>query len=139
MHASSLKRNLILAVMRPVCAKFSIQPGGKDRMYANWRLLMRVAYISADSGVPIFGCKGCSIHAQEILRALLAHGADVHLFASNLGGKPLPGLEKVHTIELPYRNEHSLEMRELVSLAINRDLRSVLKQSPPFDLIYERY
>ncbi|MGH7455065.1 MAG: glycosyltransferase family 4 protein, partial [bacterium] len=100
---------------------------------------MRVAYISADSGVPIFGCKGCSIHAQEIIRALLAHGADVHLFASNLGGKPLPGLEKVHTIELPYKNEQSPERRERMSLAINRDLRSVLKQSSPFDLIYERY
>ncbi|MGH7492836.1 MAG: glycosyltransferase family 4 protein [bacterium] len=100
---------------------------------------MRVAFISADSGVPVFGCKGCSIHAQEIIRALLAHGADVHLFASNLGGKPLPGLEKVHTMALPYKNEQSSEMHERMSLAMNCDLRSVLEQSSPFDLIYERY
>jgi glycosyltransferase involved in cell wall biosynthesis len=100
---------------------------------------MRVAYISADSGVPIFGCKGCSIHAQEIIRALLAHGADVHLFASNLGGKPLPGLEKVHTTKLPYKNEQTPERHERMSLAVNCDLRSMLKQSSPFDLIYERY
>ena len=31
---------------------------------------MRVAYVCADPGVPVFGRKGCSIHVQEVLREL---------------------------------------------------------------------
>lgn len=32
---------------------------------------MRIAYICADPGIPVFGQKGCSIHVQEVIRALL--------------------------------------------------------------------
>lgn len=45
---------------------------------------MRVAYICADPGVPVFGLKGCSIHVQEMLRALSHHGAQIDLFATNV-------------------------------------------------------
>jgi len=41
--------------------------------------MMRVAYVSADPGVPVYGRKGASIHVQEIIRALLARGIDVDL------------------------------------------------------------
>src|SRR5436190_12362277 len=44
---------------------------------------MRIAYDTADPGVPIFGKKGCSIHVQEVLRALVKRGAHVDLFATN--------------------------------------------------------
>src|SRR5438876_2191429 len=44
---------------------------------------MRIAYITADPGVPVFGRKGCSIHVQEVLGALLRRGAQVDLFATN--------------------------------------------------------
>src|SRR5262249_28719993 len=47
---------------------------------------MRVAYVSADHGVPVFGQKGCSIHAQEVLRALLRQGAKVELFSTRCEG-----------------------------------------------------
>ena len=40
---------------------------------------MRIAYVSADLGVPVFGRKGCSIHVQEVIRALTAQGAEVEL------------------------------------------------------------
>src|SRR5712671_6953306 len=66
--------------------------------------LMRVAYITADPGVPVFGRKGCSIHVQEVLRAMVNRGATVHLFATNIvvdevtsrllsspGARPSPG------------------------------------------------
>ena len=32
---------------------------------------MRIAYICADPGVPVCGCKGASIHVQEVIRALV--------------------------------------------------------------------
>ena len=46
---------------------------------------MRIAYICADPGVPVFGQKGCSIHVQEVMRALAARGAEVELWATRLG------------------------------------------------------
>ena len=33
---------------------------------------MRIAYVCADRGVPVFGRKGCSIHVQEMIRAFRA-------------------------------------------------------------------
>ena len=51
--------------------------------------LMRIAYVSADPGVPVYGRKGASIHVQEVIRALLARGIDVELLAARTGG-PAP-------------------------------------------------
>jgi len=48
---------------------------------------MRIAYITADPGVPVFGSKGCSIHVQEVLRALVGCGAEIELFATNCAGE----------------------------------------------------
>src|SRR5260370_30647338 len=63
--------------------------------------MTRVAYISADLGVPIFGRKGCSIHAQEVIRALVRCGAEVDLFTTSGEGTPPEGLESVRCHLLP--------------------------------------
>ena len=31
---------------------------------------MRLAYVCGDPGVPVWGTKGCSVHVQEVIRAL---------------------------------------------------------------------
>lgn len=100
---------------------------------------MRVAYICADAGVPVFGRKGCSVHVQEILRALRAHGADIDLFASRLDGPIPPDLRCVHIHELPCIRGGELAKRERKALGANDALLAVLRHSGPFDLIYERY
>ncbi|WLT39875.1 hypothetical protein NON20_11200 [Synechocystis sp. B12] len=46
---------------------------------------MKIAYICVDPGIPVFGCKGASIHVQEIIRAFQNQGATVTLFAAKLG------------------------------------------------------
>ncbi len=38
---------------------------------------MRVAYVCADRGVPVFGHKGSSNHVQEVVRSMLGRGARV--------------------------------------------------------------
>ncbi len=53
--------------------------------------MTRIAYVSADPGVPVFGNKGCSVHVQEVVRAMVATGAQVDLFAVRLGGPPPSG------------------------------------------------
>jgi glycosyltransferase involved in cell wall biosynthesis len=104
---------------------------------------MRVAYVCADPGVPVFGRKGSSIHVQEVIRALIAKDARVELFATRLEGAPPQGLEAllVHTLPpLPIRASGAkLAAREQAALQANDGLRSVLEDEGPFDLIYERY
>ena len=100
---------------------------------------MRVAYVSADPGVPVFGRKGCSIHVQEVIRALRGHGGLVDLFASRPGGSPPPDLETVRLHTLPFSSKSDPAAREQEALAANSNLRAALERFGSFDLVYERY
>ena len=71
---------------------------------------MRIAYVCMDPGIPVFGTKGCSIHVQEVVRAMRNWHAtrqtneerlEVTLFASRKGGEPPPGLEDLAVRLLP--------------------------------------
>src|SRR5437899_9879892 len=100
---------------------------------------MRIAYISADLGVPVFGRKGCSIHVQEVVHALRRRGAQVQLFSTNCDGTPPPGLEtlSIHTLPRPPKCE--LAAREASCLALNREWIAAVEREGPFDFVYERY
>ncbi|MDJ0708621.1 MAG: glycosyltransferase family 4 protein [Leptolyngbyaceae cyanobacterium MO_188.B28] len=100
---------------------------------------MRIAYICADRGVPVFGQKGCSIHVQEVIRSLQRLGAQVELFATRSDGVPPSELEAVTVHKLPAISKGDREVREQASLSANQGLRQALEQAGPFDLIYERY
>lgn len=100
---------------------------------------MRIAYICADPGIPVFGCKGCSIHVQEVIRALIQQGHHVELFAVRMGGTAPVDLAAVPVHKLPKPLNDSLAQREQSLLALNLDLRFALEQAKPFDLVYERY
>jgi glycosyltransferase involved in cell wall biosynthesis len=100
---------------------------------------MRIAYICADPGVPVFGRKGCSIHLQEVVRAFKGLGARVELFATRCDGEAPPGLLSVPLHRLPAPGKGELAEREQVALSANRDLLAALRREGPFDLVYERY
>jgi glycosyltransferase involved in cell wall biosynthesis len=100
---------------------------------------MRVAYVCADPGVPVFGRKGCSIHVQEVARALKAHGARVELFAARVDGPPPPGLEDVALQVLPLSTAHDPAARERVAIRANCAFHHALARGRPFDAVYERY
>ena len=101
---------------------------------------MRVAYVCADPGVPVFGCKGCSIHVQEILRALKKQGADITLFAIKISSEPPPGLEDISICKLPCPSKRDDGLRdEQAALKLNETLHKALEDAGPFDLVYERY
>jgi glycosyltransferase involved in cell wall biosynthesis len=99
----------------------------------------RIAYICADPGVPVFGRKGCSIHVQEVIRALVRRGAQVSLFAARFDGAPPLDLAEVTTHPLPCPREGELAAREQACFEANQDLRRLLCATGPFDLVYERY
>ena len=100
---------------------------------------MRIAYVSADRGVPVFGSKGCSVHVQAVVRALRAQGARVELFTPRGEGLPPTGLESVPLHALPAIFPEARALREKRSLAANVALRATLDREGPFDAIYERY
>lgn len=99
---------------------------------------MRIAFICADGGIPVFGCKGASVHIQEVLRALLKQGAEIVLFSRRLGSPPkdLQGIRLVPLDPLP--NGDALT-RAKAALAANRELEQAIQAEGPFDLVYERY
>ncbi len=102
-------------------------------------MMARVAYVSADFGVPVFGTKGCSIHAQEVLAAMLRQGAAIDLFSTSAQGQPPSGLEGLRLHPLPRPETKDPAAREQAGLAENALLQAELEQAGRFDLIYERY
>lgn len=100
---------------------------------------MRIAYVCADPGVPVFGHKGCSVHVQEVAGALRAAGADLRLFAARLDGAAPPPLAGLPIRRLPCPTDDERADRERSALRANGALREALEATGPFDAVYERY
>ena len=100
---------------------------------------MRVAYVSADPGVPVYGNKGCSVHVQEVVRALTTCGATVEIFAARTGGTAPPGLDGIAVHALPGEAAHDAAGRERAAMRANRAFGRALRRHGPFDVVYERY
>jgi len=101
---------------------------------------MRVAYVCADAGVPVFGRKGASVHVQGVLAAFLRAGAEVDLLAARTGGAVPPALAgvRVHALPRPPETGDPGE-RERAGMAANAELAAALFRLGPVDLVYERY
>lgn len=100
---------------------------------------MRIAYVCADAGVPVFGHKGCSVHVQEVVGALRDAGADVLLFAARPDGTPPPRLAGTPLRRLPCPSSGERSTREWEAVHANQALRDALERCGPFDAVYERY
>lgn len=100
---------------------------------------MKVAYVCTDPGVPVFGSKGGSIHVQSVVRALLAQGTEVLLFARRLGGEPPVGLESVVVRPLSKAPSGQTIERERFLLNANAELDALLAAERDVDFIYERH
>lgn len=100
---------------------------------------MRIAYVTTDPGIPVWGSKGASIHVQEMLRAFLAHGAEVTLLSSRLEGEAPPDLRAVTLVPLPPAPKGAPEARARLQLSANEAAREALGGLGPLDLIYERH
>ncbi len=100
---------------------------------------MRLAYVCTDPGVPVYGSKGGSIHVQEVLRALIAKGVEVVLFARRVGGDTPRGLESVALRRLDRAPSGQTQERERFLLDANVALRDALAAEPELDMVYERH
>ncbi len=100
---------------------------------------MRVAYICADPGIPVFGTKGASVHVQEVIKGMLEKGLDVTLFAQRLGGDAPEKLKNIKICKLDKLPKDSVEIRARAALAANVKVEAMLEAEGKFDMVYERY
>ncbi len=101
--------------------------------------LMRIALVSADTAVPVFGARAASAHLLGVLRALRAAGHQVTLFTPRPGGLLPPDLEGLAVHLLPRPRPQGRRPRSWDQIGINHHLRTVLGEAAPFDLVYERH
>lgn len=112
---------------------------------------MKIAYVCADHGIPLFGNKGASVHIQELVKSFAELGHEVRVTAARLGQSDLilPAVsEKVRAgpesstgegAEAGDDDRLTKEKRfNSIGEATERHL-TALHEEWPFELIYERY
>jgi len=99
---------------------------------------MRVAYVSADPGVPAFANRADSLAIRDVCVAMLDHGFDLSLFLANRGGAPPAKLASVPVTDLRAPIAGDPDTHTCDTLAFNGDTAAALARSGPFDIIYER-
>lgn len=100
---------------------------------------MRIAYVSTDPGIPVWGSKGASIHIQEMLRAFMALGASVTVLSPRLEGAPPADLSSVMQVPLSSLSKAPAEERARLQLNKNGAVAEALAALGPLDLVYERH
>jgi len=113
---------------------------------------MKIAYISADRGIPVFGSKGASTHIRELVNAFSDLGHQVTILTAWRGVTSCPlraevieiGIEgslqlsetgaSGRRVSLLAKEQHSLQISSAI---LERLLK--LHAVEKFDLIYERY
>lgn len=109
---------------------------------------MRIAYVNADCGIPVFGDKGGAVHIREMVRALREIGCDLRLLSTRLGsGEPGDLAELTEHVAAAYDEKsradpsaREAKERSHISAAEAVETRLVeLNNTWPIDLIYERY
>ncbi|MFT0848552.1 glycosyltransferase family 4 protein [Actinomycetaceae bacterium L2_0104] len=99
---------------------------------------MRIGYLLPDPGIGIFGAKGASVHAQEIVRALRAAGHEVIVFCVRLDQSIPTDLADLEARHFPLPTCTSTVERER---AISGVAQTIARQArnAELDCVYERY
>lgn len=98
---------------------------------------MRIAYVSVDPGIPVFGTKGASVHVQEIIREFRELGHEVTVYATRVGEDVPEDLRdlRVKRFKLGTQEPAAREVaQQEASAAIVREI-----QADGAEFIYERY
>jgi glycosyltransferase involved in cell wall biosynthesis len=100
---------------------------------------MKILYLCADHGIPVYGRRGCSTHVREACRGLVAAGHDVTLVASNTGGdSPVVEGLRVVCVEPPRSRRMGYDLRNYWhNIAFYSAARNIADRDG-IDAIYER-
>jgi glycosyltransferase involved in cell wall biosynthesis len=118
---------------------------------------MRIAYISADRGVPVNGHSGSAVHVRELAHAFVKRGHEVTMFAAAFArgpeAAPLPwpaidigGDASLNAVRadiakaLRKGDSRAVPAAEIYSLLINQTLMAELSRyAGACDVVYERH
>jgi len=111
---------------------------------------MRIAYVIADRGIPVYGNKGASIHVREMVNAFNAVGCQVTLIVARIGLQNSDLNADIVKVKTDYGNtnlylvegDEKRRVRERQSLQRSDSIKTRLMElhrETPFDFIYERY
>lgn len=100
---------------------------------------MKVAYLCADPGIPVFGTKGASVHIQELVRAWRGRGDAVEAFAVRAGDQVPDGLADLalHLEKVSGKQMDAAQRERAQREAAARLARRVLDGG--FEVVHERY
>jgi len=99
---------------------------------------MRIAYVSVDPGIPVFGTKGASVHVQEVVRDLLARGHEVEVFATRIGSDVPVDLADLAVHHVRVAKTDDAAARERAQAEASASIAAKVTAWEP-DLVYERY
>lgn len=97
---------------------------------------MRVAYLVADPGVPVFGTKGASVHVQEIVRAFRARGDEVTVYATRRGDHVPGDLADVRVVVHRVTGAGAAQRERGIQDAVGELTDAIVADG--CDLVYER-
>ena len=98
---------------------------------------MRVAYICADPGVPVFGTKGSSVHVQEIVRAWRRAGAEVTVYCTRRGTERPADLADLPVVEIRPESASGAGREKAIRESAAALAHAVVRDG--CDVAYERY
>lgn len=101
---------------------------------------MKICYVCADPGIPIFGRKGCSTHVRETILTLEELGHEVRLVTPNLKGDDAArGKLKAVQVRAPKSKKLGFDLRHIIlDHRMKKALKKLVEEWQP-DAIYERY
>lgn len=100
---------------------------------------MKGAYVCSDRGVPAFGTKGCSLHIQEVIRAMRNKGVELSLFAAASGDQCPNDLANVEFHKVRHTKIRDRSLREQSDIRDNDETIRQLSRYAPYEFVYERY
>ena len=83
---------------------------------------MRIAYPTADFGVPVLGTKGASAHVRGLVEALRSEGRDLFVLAANIGEDSEPSFP---LRQVPFGST----LRELYDALQNESISDLFRQA----------
>ncbi|AQP44067.1 glycosyltransferase family 4 protein [Tessaracoccus flavus] len=98
---------------------------------------MRIAYVSVDPGIPVFGTKGASVHIQEVVRELIARGHDVTVYATRIGDDVPADLADLRVVPVKVAKGDPAARERAQQDASAEMVTRILADGA--DLVYERY
>lgn len=103
---------------------------------------MHIIYVCADSGVPVFGTKGASLHVQEVVR-VMARDHRVTIIAARVGGEAPADLAGLEVLTLPSAPGRDAAEREhaarLAAAEVPELIAAAERMHGAAAVVYERY